>query len=49
MNSLINCDYVKTYTIINEIIISEICERLQIELYIFFQIQILIKIRRSIR
>ena len=36
-NSFINCDYIKTYIVINETIIFEICERLQIEPYSFFK------------
>ena len=37
INSLINCDCIKIYIVINEIIISEICERLQIESYFLFK------------
>ena len=36
-NSFMNCDYIKTYIVINEIIVFEICERLQIESYSFFK------------
>ena len=36
-NSLINCNCIKTYIVINEIIVSEVCERLQIELYSLFK------------
>ena len=42
-NSLINCDCIKTYIVINEIIVFEICERLQIELYSFFKFKFLRK------
>ena len=38
-NSLINCEYIKTYIIINEIIVFEICESLQIESYSFFKLK----------
>ena len=38
-NSLINCDCIKTYIVINEIIISEIYERLQIESYSLFKLK----------
>ena len=34
-NSLMNCDYIKIYIVINKVIVFEICERLQIELYFF--------------
>ena len=34
-NFLMNCDCIKAYIVINEIIVSEICERLQIESYFF--------------
>ena len=36
-NSLVNCNYIKIYIVINEIIVFEICERLQIESYFFFK------------
>ena len=36
-NSFINCDYIEVYIVINETIISEICERLQIESYSLFK------------
>ena len=36
-NSLIDCDCIKAYIVINKIIILEICERLQIESYFFFK------------
>ena len=39
MNSLMNCDCIKTYIVINKIIIFEICERLQIELYSLFKLK----------
>ena len=42
-NSLINYDYIKTYIVINEIIILEICERLQIESYSLFKLKFLRK------
>ena len=32
-NSLVNCECIKTYIIINEIIVFEVCKQLQIELY----------------
>ena len=34
-NFLMNCDCIKAYIVINEIIVFEICERLQIESYFF--------------
>ena len=34
-NSFMNCDCIKTYIVINEIIVFKICERLQIESYFF--------------
>ena len=36
-NSLMNCDCIEIYIVINKIIVSEVCERLQIELYSFFK------------
>ena len=36
-NSLMNCDCIEIYIVINEVIVSEICERLQIESYSFFK------------
>ena len=39
INSLMNCNYIKTYIVINEIIILEICERLQIESYFLFKLK----------
>ena len=39
INSLINCDCIKVYIVINEIIVFEICERLQIESYFFFKLK----------
>ena len=36
-NSLINYNYIKTYIVINKIIVPEICERLQIESYSLFK------------
>ena len=36
-NSLINCNYIEIYIVINEIIVFEICERLQIEPYSLFK------------
>ena len=38
-NSLMNCDCIKTYIVINEIIVPEICERLQIEPYSLFKLK----------
>ena len=32
-NSLVNCECIKIYIIINEIIVLEVCKQLQIELY----------------
>ena len=32
-NSLVNCEYIKIYIIINEIIVSEVCKQLQIDSY----------------
>ena len=40
-NFFMNCDCIKIYIIINEIVIFEICERLQIESYIFFKLRFL--------
>ena len=37
INSFINYNCIETYIVINEIIISEICERLQIESYFLFK------------
>ena len=34
-----NCDYIETYIVISEIIVSEICERLQIESYSLFKLK----------
>ena len=36
-NSLMNYHCIKTYIVINEIIVFEICERLQIESYFLFK------------
>ena len=36
-NSLVNCDCIKTYIIINKVIVFEIYERLQIESYFLFK------------
>ena len=38
-NSLINYNYIRIYIVINEIIIFEICERLQIESYFLFKLK----------
>ena len=35
MNSFVNCKCIETYTVINEIIVFEVCKQLQIELYSF--------------
>ena len=43
INSLINCDYIKIYIVINKIIVFEICERLQIESYSLFKFKSLRK------
>ena len=43
MNSLMNCNCIKIYTVINETIILEICERLQIEPYFFSKPKLLRK------
>ena len=32
-NSFVNCEYIKIYIIINEIIVFEVCKQLQIESY----------------
>ena len=32
-NSLVNCECIETYIIINEVIVSEVCKQLQIESY----------------
>ena len=42
-NSLMNCDCIKIYIVINEIIVFEICERLQIESYFLFKLKSLRK------
>ena len=42
-NSFINCDCIKTYIVINKIIVFEICERLQIESYSLFKFKLLRK------
>ena len=34
-NSFVNCECIKTYTIINKIIVFEMCKQLQIESYSF--------------
>ena len=39
MNSLINCDCIETYIVINKTIVPEVCERLQIESYSFFKLK----------
>ena len=36
-NSLVNCDCIEVYIVINEVIVFEICERLQIESYFLFK------------
>ena len=38
-NSLMNCDCIKIYIVINKIIVFEICERLQIESYSLFKLK----------
>ena len=38
-NSFINCDCIKIYIVINKTIISQICERLQIESYLLFKLK----------
>ena len=38
-NFFVNCDCIKIYIVINEIIVFEICERLQIESYSFFKLK----------
>ena len=43
MNSLMNCDCIKIYIVINKVIVLEICERLQIESYSFFKFKSLRK------
>ena len=40
-NSLINCECIKRYIIINKIIILEVCKQLQIELYSFSKLKYL--------
>ena len=52
-NSFMNCDCIKIYIVINEIIVFEICERLQIESYSLFKFKSLRKydnqlVKRSI-
>ena len=36
-NSLMNCNCIKVYIVINKVIVPEIYERLQIESYFFFK------------
>ena len=38
-NSFVNCEYIKVYIIINEIIVLEIYKRLQIESYSLFKLR----------
>ena len=38
-NSLVNCECIKIYTIINEVIVFEVCKQLQIELYSFSKLK----------
>ena len=38
-NSFVNCECIKTYTIVNKIIIFEVCKQLQIELYSFSKLK----------
>ena len=38
-NSLMNCDYIEAYIVINEVIVLQICERLQIEPYSLFKLK----------
>ena len=38
-NFLINCECIEIYTIINKIIIFEVCKQLQIELYSFSKLK----------
>ena len=40
-NFLVNYDCIKTYIVINEIIVPEVYERLQIESYFFFKFKLL--------
>ena len=52
-NSLINCDCIEVYIVINKTIVPEICERLQIEPYSLFKPKFLRKydnqlVKRSI-
>ena len=39
MNSLVNCKCIEIYTIINKIIIFEMCKQLQIESYSFSKLK----------
>ena len=41
MNSFMNCKCIEIYTIINKIIIFEMCKQLQIELYSFSKLKLL--------
>ena len=34
-NSFVNCECIKIYTVINKIIVFEVCKQLQIESYFF--------------
>ena len=39
MNSFMNCECIEIYTVINEIIILEVCKQLQIESYSFSKLK----------
>ena len=38
-NSFVNCECIEAYTVINKIIVSEVCKRLQIESYSFSKLK----------
>ena len=38
-NSFVNCECIEIYTVINKIIIFEVCKQLQIELYSFSKLK----------
>ena len=40
-NSFVNCEYIKIYIIINEIIVFEVCKQLQIESYSLSKLKLL--------
>ena len=38
-NSFVNCECIKVYIVINEVIVFEVCKQLQIELYSFSKLK----------